>query len=92
MNYLQLETIDEILINLALRVKNIRKRRKITQDDISKMSGVSLGSVKRFETTGQISLYSLTKIAVALGLVEEIKSLFTDVIYLSIDEVLNENY
>lgn len=92
MNYLQFETVDEILEKLAKRVKNIRKRRKITQEDISNISGVSLGSVKRFETTGQISLYSLTKIAIALGCVDEIKELFNNVTYLSIEEVINENH
>ncbi len=54
------------------------------------MSGVSLGSVKRFERTGNISLLSLTKIANALGLTDEIKSLFTAVPYRSIEEVIHE--
>lgn len=43
------------------------------------MSSVSYGSIKRFETTGQISLLSLTKIATAMG-----------VSYQDIQEVINE--
>ena len=54
------------------------------------MSGVSYGSIKRFETTGQISLLSLTKLAIALNEVDEIRNLFTDVPYRSIQEVINE--
>ena len=55
------------------------------------MSGVSYGSVKRFESTGNISLLSLTKIAIALDLAEEIRNMFTEVPYLSIEEVINES-
>ena len=51
---------------------------------------MSFGSIKRFETSGQISLISLTKICVALDCVEEIKNLFTNVEYGSIEEVLRE--
>ena len=91
MNYLQWETVDEILLNLAKRVIKIRKRRKITQQQLSVMSDVSFGSIKRFETTGQISLESLVKIAVALNCVDQIKELFNNVSYLSIQEVIDEN-
>ena len=54
------------------------------------MSGVSYGSIKRFESTGQISLKSLTKIATSLGVVNELRSLFTNVSYRNIQEVINE--
>ena len=91
MNKLLWETPDETILKLAMRLKNIRKRRNISQELLSKMSDVSFGSIKRFETTGQISLISLVKIAVALDVIEEIRSLFTQVEYLNIDEVINEN-
>ncbi len=87
---LEWETIDEVLMALAKRVKKIRKRLNISQKLLSSMSGVSFGSIKRFELTGQISLESLTKIARALGCLDEIKNLFTEVRYSSIDEVINE--
>ena len=61
------ETPDEINQQLADRVRNIRKRRSISQERLSEMSGVSFGSVKRFEATGKISLLSLTKIAIAFA-------------------------
>ena len=57
---------------------------------LSEKSNVSYGSIKRFETSGQISLLSLTRLCVALGCVEEIKNLFTQVEYGSIEEVLRE--
>ena len=54
------------------------------------MSGVSYGSIKRFETTGQISLLSLTKIAMALDVADELRELFLNVPYQDIQEVINE--
>ena len=51
---------------------------------------VSLGSIKRFETTGQISLLSLTKIAVALNIADDLRNIFTEIPYNSIEEVINE--
>ena len=62
------ETPEELDQKLAQRVRKIRKRRSITQEKLASISGVSYGSIKRFETTGQISLLSLTKIAIALDL------------------------
>ncbi len=67
MTGLQWETAEEMNQKLAARVKNIRKRRKISQEELSERSGVSYGTIKRFERTGMISLISFTKIAIALG-------------------------
>lgn len=85
------ETAEELDQKLAKRVRNVRKRRSISQEKLAKMSGVSFGSVKRFETTGQISLLSLTKIAMALDMADELRNLFTQVPYKDIQEVINEN-
>ena len=84
------ETAEEMNLALAKRLRIIRKRRGYSQEALSEMSGVSYGSLKRFESTGQISLLSLTKIAVALGCAEEIRRLFTDVPYRNIEEVIRE--
>ena len=84
------ETAEELDQNLALRVRNIRKRRSISQEKLASISGVSYGSIKRFEATGQISLISLTKIAMALDMADELRNLFTPVPYKDIREVINE--
>ena len=84
------ETPEELDQKLAQRVKKIRKRRSITQEKLASISGVSYGSIKRFETTGQISLLSLTKIAIALDLADELRNIFTQVPYKDIQEVINE--
>lgn len=84
------ETAEELNQNLALRVRNIRKRRSISQEKLASISGVSYGSIKRFEATGQISLISLTKIAMALDMADELRNLFTQVPYKDLQEVINE--
>lgn len=84
------ETPEEINLALAKRLSRIRKRRNLSQVQLSEKSNVSYGSIKRFETSGQISLLSLTKLCVALDCVDEIKALFTQVKYESIEEVLRE--
>ena len=51
----------DILNELAQKHKVLRKQLGITQSELARRSGVSLGSIKRFELTGQISLESLLK-------------------------------
>lgn len=85
------ETAEELNQKLSERVRNIRRRRSISQQKLADMSGVSYGSIKRFEQTGQISLLSLTRIAMALDIAGELRNLFTEVPYQDIQEVINEN-
>ena len=84
------ETAEELDQKLARRVRNIRKRRSISQEKLAQMSGVSYGSIKRFEASGQISLISLTKIAMALEIADELRTIFTQVPSKDIQEVINE--
>ena len=86
MEQLVWETAEELDQKLAQRVRKIRKRRSISQMKLASMSG----SIKRFETTGQISLISLTKIAMALDIADELRNIFTQVPYRNIQEVINE--
>ncbi len=61
---------------LAEKVQRLRKKDKISQLELSKRSGVSFGSLKRFETTGQISLESLLKIAYFFNRLDDFTSVF----------------
>jgi transcriptional regulator with XRE-family HTH domain len=51
----------DVLKDLAEKHRVLRKQAGITQSELAERSGVSLGSIKRFELTGQISLESLLK-------------------------------
>lgn len=61
---------------LANRHKSIRKMLKLSQVEMSERSGVSLGSLKRFENTGKISLESLLKLAHLTGYLKDFESVF----------------
>ena len=72
------DTITEASITekLIKRVKLRRKELKYTQKELAKRSGVSYASIRRFETTGDISLASLIKIAHAMNCLEDFNNLF----------------
>ena len=84
------KTWIEINNDIAQKIVRLRKRKKITQKQLAARSGVSLGSLKRFEQSGEISLQSLTKIAIALDVENELEGLFDNVPFASIEEVMNE--
>ena len=80
----------DINIEIAEAVKARRKEQKLSQERLSVKSGVSLGSIKRFERTGEISLTSLIRIAFALGCENDFSYLFNKRGYASIQEVIDE--
>ena len=84
------KTWTEINNDIAQKIVRLRKRKKITQKQLAARSGVSLGALKRFEQSGEISLQSLTKIAIALDVENELEDLFNNVPFASIEEVINE--
>lgn len=84
------KTWTEINNDIAQKIVRLRKRKKSTQKQLAARSGVSLGSLKRFEQSGEISLQSLTKIAIALDVENELEDLFNNVPFASIEEVINE--
>ncbi|MEE0596200.1 MAG: helix-turn-helix transcriptional regulator [Agathobacter sp.] len=83
-------TWKEIDTDIAKRMIRLRKRKKLSQRELAAKSGVSLGSLKRFEQSGEISLQSFTKLAIALGVEDELDNLFTEVPFESIEEVIHE--
>lgn len=84
------KTPNEINRIITNNIINLRKRKKISQKELSLKSGVSYGSIRRFENEGEISLTSLTKIAIALGVSDELEELFSNVSYDSIQEIIND--
>jgi transcriptional regulator with XRE-family HTH domain len=81
--------ILDIKRNLTRRVRARRKEAKISQIELAERSGVSLGSIKRFENLGEISLASLLRIAVVLGYEVDFDKLFERKNYQSLDEIIN---
>jgi len=79
---------NSIAMELAKRVKKLRLASNMTQQMLAEKSGVSLGSVKRFEQLGLISLQHLLHIAVALNAAEDFIQLFSQPHYDSIDALV----
>lgn len=71
-----LKTPTELRQELAARAKERRLALNFSQQELAERSGVSLGSVKRFETSGLISLSSLLEIALVLGCINGFDALF----------------
>lgn len=69
-------TPPEICAELARRHKALRKSMKLSQSELAERSGVSLGSLKRFENSGQISLESLLKLANLMDRLKDFEKLF----------------
>lgn len=65
------QTPNDILKETASRHRVLRKRLKISQEELANRSGVSLGSIKRFEQTGKVSFESLLKLVHVLGRLED---------------------
>ena len=84
------DTPSDIAVRLAKKIVAIRKRKNITQKQLATRSNVSYASLRKFEQTGKISLESFIKITMELGVVSEINDLFSQPIYTSIEEVIND--
>lgn len=85
-----LKSPNEVNKDIAKRMRERRKEKKLSQIRLSERSDVSLGSLKRFERTGEISLSSLVKIAFALDCEDDFDFLFAQKGYSSIQEVIDE--
>jgi len=66
----------DYLKETAEKCRKLRKELKMSQAELAERSGVSFGSLKRFEQTGKISFESLLKLAHILGRLSEFESLF----------------
>jgi transcriptional regulator with XRE-family HTH domain len=87
--WLEQKTPAEIAGDVALAMRKRRKERGFTQAELARRSGVSLGSLKRFESQNEIALASLIRIAVALGCEDDFEGLFSRRQYRSIQEVID---
>ena len=81
----------QIAKNIASNLKVRRLELNITQQELANKSGVSLGSVKRFESKYEISLKSLLSLAVVLQSTDMFLTLFTKKQYSSINEITEES-
>lgn len=82
------KTPDLLMSGIAKRVKQRRLEKGWTQNMLATKAGVSLGSYRRFESSGEISLRSLVMLAFVLEMTDEFKNLFSRKTYQSIDDII----
>ena len=68
---INIQTPETVMGILRDKFKTRRLSLKLTQEGVAKRSGVSLGSIKRFENTTEISLRSLLKITLVLECLDD---------------------
>jgi len=85
-------TPKQIMQSLSQRARERRLKLNLTQAGLASRAAISLGSLKRFEQSGQISLESLTKIALVLGEANSFDKLLNTTLALpfSLDELIAE--
>ncbi|MBQ6331198.1 MAG: helix-turn-helix transcriptional regulator [Clostridia bacterium] len=86
-----MKTPKELGMEIAVNLKKLRKQRKLSQKALAEKAGISYGSMKRFEQTGEISLESLLKIAVVLGETAPFEAIFKPTEIKSIQEIIDGN-
>ena len=81
---------NDIMQELKGKFKAQRKSLGYTQQELATRSGVSLGSLKRFEKSGQISFESLLKLSFVLECLEDFEKVCEpkEVMPKSIEELL----
>ncbi|MCG3660206.1 helix-turn-helix domain-containing protein [Aliarcobacter butzleri] len=72
---ISISTPKSIMQDLKDKFKQKRLSLNLTQEGLSNKSGVSLGSIKRFESSGEISFESLLKVALVLNCLDDFKNI-----------------
>lgn len=75
---IKFQSPDDVLRAVAARAKTRRLGANLSRRTLAVKSAVSEASIKRFETTGQVSFYSLIKLAYALDCMDEFELLFQE--------------
>ncbi len=87
-------TPSEMQKVIASQTRDRRLELNLSQQTLSEKSGVSYGSLKKFEQTGQISLESLLKLALVLRCIDDFNALFASIPSskaLSLDEMIDDD-
>lgn len=70
-------TAPELCQEFAQRLKTQRMRLELSQPELAARAGLALGTVSGFEKTGKGTLETFFRLLLALGLVHELQTIFT---------------
>lgn len=85
-NY-SLDNADEIAKGMADDFRRRRIEKNLTREQIAEKSGVAVSNIVRFEQKGLISLKNLIGIAMAMEYTSEIKGVFSQPKYSTMEEL-----
>lgn len=85
-NY-SLPNADEIGMEIATDFRRRRVEKNLTREQLAEKTGISVSNVVRFEQKGLISLSNLIHLALAMGYGSEIKNLFAQPKYETMEEL-----
>ncbi len=79
---------EDIAAELAVRSRNLRLAQNLTLEGLARRSGVPLGTLKKFERTGQIALVSFIRLAITLQDEAALENLLLEQKFETLDEIL----
>lgn len=82
-----LDNADDIAETIASDFRKRRIEKNLTRDQVAEKSEVAVSNIVRFEQKGLISLKNLISLAMALGYTSEIKNLFSQPKYSTMEEL-----
>mgnify|MGYP002522915169 CR=1 FL=1 len=82
-----LNSVDDISKKIAADFRHRRVEKGLTREQVAERAGVAVSNVARFEQKGLVSLKNLIGLAMALGYTSEIKGLFSNPKYSTMEEL-----
>lgn len=82
-----LDNADDIARALAEDFRKRRVEKKLTREQVAEKSGVAVSNIVRFEQKGLVSLKNLISIAMAMGYTSEVKNIFSEPKYSTMEEL-----
>ena len=79
---------DDVARAIADDFRKRRIEKNLTREQVAERAGVAVSNIVRFEQKGLISLKNLIGVAIALGYTTEIKSVFSQPKYSTMEELL----
>lgn len=77
----------EIALRVGANARATRLGKNLSRKTLAQMSGVSESTIKRFESSGQVTLDALVLLANALGTTQQLVELFSQGSPASLDEI-----
>jgi transcriptional regulator with XRE-family HTH domain len=78
---------SELAKRVGENARALRLAQNLSRRTLAERAGVSESTIKRFETTGQITLDALVLLASSLGVAQQLSGLFTQAQPISLDEL-----